>query len=77
MSPALRQIEEQAFQLPASERELLANHLFQSIHPDLTDVDEAWLALADERFQAFKQGKDPALSESKFFDAIEKELGWK
>ncbi|VGO22720.1 addiction module protein [Pontiella sulfatireligans] len=76
MSPALKQIEQQAFQLSATERELLANHLFQSIHPNLTGADEAWLALADERYQAFKSGKEPALAESEFFDAIEEELGW-
>ena len=77
MSPALQQIEKQAFELPATERELLANHLFQSIHPNLTDVDEAWLALADERFQAYKTGKETALSPVEFFDTVEKELGWK
>jgi len=78
MSPALEKIEKQAFQLPAEERELLANHLFQSVHPtNLTDVDEAWLALADERYQAYRTGKEAALTPTEFFDAIEKELGWK
>lgn len=77
MSPVLEKIEREAFQLPAAERELLANHLFQSIHPNLTDVDEAWLTLADERFRAYKAGEEPVLTETGFFDAVEKELGWK
>lgn len=77
MSPVLERIEKEASQLPAIERELLANHLFQSVHPDLTDVDKAWLVLADKRYQALKSGKEKALSEDEFFSSIEKDMGWK
>lgn len=77
MSPVLDRIEKEAFQLPPLEREQLATHLFYSIHPVLTDVDEAWLDLADQRYREILSGKTDPLSEEAFFSSVEKELGWK
>jgi len=77
MSPVLDRIEKEAFQLSPIEREQLATHLFYSVHPVLTDADEAWLDLADKRYQEILSGKISPLSEEKFFSSVEKELGWK
>jgi putative addiction module component (TIGR02574 family) len=76
MSPVLDRIEKEAFQLSPLEREKLATHLFYSVHPVLTDVDEAWLDLADRRYQDLVSGKTSPLSEEEFFSSVEKELGW-
>ena len=77
MSPVLDRIEKEAFQLSSLEREQLATHLFYSVHPVLTDVDEAWLDLADKRYQDLVSGKTLPLSEKEFFSSVEKDLGWK
>lgn len=76
MSPVLDRIEKEAFQLSPLEREQLATHLFYSVHPVLTDVDEAWLDLADRRYQDLASGKISPQSEEEFFSSVEKELGW-
>jgi len=77
MSPVLDRIEKEAFQLSPVEREQLATHLFYSVHPVLTDVDEAWLDLADKRYQDIVSGKTSPLSENEFFSSVEKDLGWR
>ncbi len=77
MSPVLDRIEKEAFQLSPSEREQLATHLFYSVHPVLTAVDEAWLDLAEQRYQEILSGKVTPLSEEAFFSSVEKDLGWK
>jgi putative addiction module component (TIGR02574 family) len=77
MSPVLDRIEKEVFQLSPLEREQLANHLFYSVHPVLTDVDEAWLDLADRRYQDLVSGKTCPQPVEEFFSSVEKELGWK
>lgn len=77
MSPILDRIEKEASKLSPLEREQLATHLFYSIHPVLTDVDEVWLDLADRRYQELVFGKTSPQSEEEFFSSVEKDLGWK
>jgi len=77
MSPVLDRIEKEACQLSPYEREQLATHLFYSVHPDLTAVDEAWLDLAEQRYQELLSGKAIPLSEDAFFSSVEKDFGWK
>lgn len=67
MTTELKQLEQRALRLPAEEREQLAQNLLQSINGQgLGEVDEAWVALADKRFHALKDGTDQGLSEEEF-----------
>ena len=77
MSYVLEQIEKKASKLSQIEREQLATHLFYSVHPVLTDVDKAWLDLADKRYQEILSGRTVPLSEEQFFSSVEEDLGWK
>ena len=78
MSTTLEEIEEKARQLPASEREKLAQKLFESVHnQELTDVDETWLTVAEDRFLAYQSGRDLGIDEKEFFTRVHRNLGWK
>lgn len=71
-------IEKDAQKLSAADRERLAHKLFESVHrKELTDVDETWLAVAEERMHAYCSGQDQGISEEAFFARIQKELEWK
>ena len=73
----LKDIEDQARRLPASEREALPRRLFESVHhQELTDEDVAWIAVAEERYQAFRSGKDKGFDEDEFFAGIRADLEW-
>jgi putative addiction module component (TIGR02574 family) len=55
MTSEAREIEQKALSLSTLERESLANHLFQSVHnQELSEIDEAWLSLAEERWNAYQ-----------------------
>jgi putative addiction module component (TIGR02574 family) len=75
----LKEIEAAALKLSTHERELLANHLFQSIHiKELTAIDNAWLDESEKRYKEFL--KDPSSGiphTDHFFNDIRSELGWK
>lgn len=74
----MNEIEKSARRLPATERERLAQKLFESVHnKDITNVDEAWLAVAEDRSEAYRSGKDLGIDEASFFSKIEEDLGWK
>ncbi len=79
MSPMpLQELEAEARRLPTAEREQLACRIFESVHnQDLTDVDEAWLTIAEERFNAYLSGEDAGMDEDAFFKEIGKLLEWK
>ena len=78
MSPELRELEEKALSLSVAEREKLASELLHSVHnQELNDTDEAWLAVAEERYEAFRSGKDIGIPEKDFFEKIRQKLGWK
>jgi hypothetical protein len=45
-------IEEIGLKLSVKEREILANHLFQSVHDrEINEIDSAWLEEAEKRFR--------------------------
>ncbi|MCC5841927.1 MAG: addiction module protein [Opitutales bacterium] len=78
MNSALSEIEKSAQQLSALDREQLARRLFESVHgKELTDVDEAWLAVAEERLNAYNRGQDRGMTETDFFNRVQSDLGWK
>lgn len=78
MNSALSEIEKSAQQLSALDREQLAWKLFESVHgKELTDVDEAWLAVAEERLNAYNRGQDRGMTETDFFNRVQSDLGWK
>ncbi len=68
MATLLKELEEKANELSASEREILANHLFQSVHNrELTELDGEWLEVAEMRVNALMDGSDKGIEETEFF----------
>ena len=68
MATLLKELEEKANELSASEREILANHLFQSVHnQDLTELEGEWLDVAEMRFNSLMNGRDKGIAEADFF----------
>lgn len=77
MTNEAREIEEKALSLPAEDRETLANHLFQSVHnQELNENDEAWLTIAEERWNSYKSNPDLGIKKEEFFSQIRDSLGW-
>jgi putative addiction module component (TIGR02574 family) len=71
------EIEDAAMQLPAAERELLANRLLRSLDGDpVSEVDQAWIDEAERRFQDHQAGRTRAIPGSQVFEEIRQELGW-
>ena len=58
MPVALEKIEQDVLGLPQHERAFLADRLISSLGDEaLGDVDAAWVAEAERRYQEFKEGK--------------------
>ncbi len=77
MTNRAHDIEQKALSLPAAEREALANHLFQSVHnQELSETDEAWLALAEERWKTYQANPESGIEKTLFFSQIRDSLGW-
>ncbi len=77
MTNEAREIEEKAISLSAADREALANHLFQSVHnQEENGNDQAWLALAEERWNLYKANPDSGIEKKAFFSEIRDSLGW-
>lgn len=65
----------QARKLTAKERELLAERLLFTIRDQsLTSVDEAWVAEAEGRFSAWKQGTTKTVSATTALREIRRKL---
>lgn len=78
MNNSFEEIEKNAQQLSVAERERLAQRLFESVHNrELTEIDEAWLAVAEERVSAYRKGDEVGLSEAEFFSRLQDEFEWK
>ena len=75
----LKEIAAAALKLPSEARELLANHLFQSIHTkELTAIDNAWLDESEKRYQEFLKDTSSGIPHTdQFFNDIRSELEWK
>jgi putative addiction module component (TIGR02574 family) len=77
MTIEAQEIERKALSLSASEREMLANHLFQSVHSqEISEIDEAWLSLAEERWNAYRENPESGIEKKAFFTQIRNSLGW-
>ena len=71
MQSELQAVEAQAMALSDQDRERLASHLFRILSPqNLNSTDAEWLAVAEQRYQALKDGSDTGLSEDDFFKAL-------
>jgi len=59
MSPAFREIEEQAKSLPPEERARLAESLLESLQPEgIVEVKAAWEQEIEERVAAYRRGEE-------------------
>jgi putative addiction module component (TIGR02574 family) len=77
MTTEAQEIERKALSLSALERETLANHLFQSVHSqEISEIDEAWLSLAEERWNAYRENSESGIEKKAFFTQIRSSLGW-
>ncbi len=58
MSDLLKKIEQEALRLSQQERAFLADRLLSSLDGEvLNDIDSAWIAEAERRYQEYKDGK--------------------
>jgi len=68
MSEILQKIEQAALSLSSQERAFLADRLLSSLSEDvLTDIDAAWIAEAEHRYQEYKEGKRPGIPAHEVF----------
>ncbi len=68
MSELLQRIENEALSLSTQERAFLAERLLSSLgENNLTDIDAAWIAEAERRYEEYKQGKRPGIPANQVF----------
>ena len=68
MSDLLKKIEDEVLSLSAQERAFLADRLLSSLGEDvLTDIDAAWIAEAERRYQEYKEGRRPGIEAQEVF----------
>lgn len=73
MSELLERIENEALSLPAQERAFLADRLLSSLGENtLTDIDAAWIAEAERRYEEYKQGKRPGIPAKQVFSEADR-----
>jgi putative addiction module component (TIGR02574 family) len=73
---ALDEIQRQALQLPPHDREKLAGSLLHSLENEpLNDVDKAWIAEADKRFDEIISGRSETIPGDQFFTQLRRKLG--
>ena len=78
MNPSVKNLTEQAMALPVAEREKLASSLLETTHnKELTDNDQLWISVSEERYADLVSGKDGGIPESDFFEKVEQKLQWK
>jgi putative addiction module component (TIGR02574 family) len=74
-SSLLKKIEQEALSLSRQERAFLADRLLSSLDGDaLTEVDAAWIAEAERRYQEYKKGKRPGLGMRDVFAEVDRIL---
>ncbi len=77
MPPELKDIEAQALQLPAQEREFLTERLCRSLDDEpLNEVDETWVRETEERYKQLKKGEVKGIPAEQALAEIRQELGW-
>ena len=68
MSSMLEKLEGEVLSLSPQERAFLADRLLSSLDGDiLTDVDAAWIAEAERRYQEYKEGKRSGIDAQEVF----------
>jgi putative addiction module component (TIGR02574 family) len=68
MPKTLKDIENELLQLSSQERAFLADRLLSSLDENtLTEIDAAWIAEAECRYQAYKEGKRSAVAAKDVF----------
>ena len=68
MSDLLKKIEDEALSLCSQERAFLADRLLSSLGEDaLSDIDAAWVAEAERRYQEYQDGKRSGIDAQKVF----------
>ncbi len=73
MSDLLKRIENEALGLSTQERAFLADRLLSSLGGDaFSEIDTAWIAEAERRYEEYKQGKRPGVSASSVFADAER-----
>ncbi len=71
ISTRMKKIEEEILNLPPQERALLAEHLLNSLDEDEDpEAEKLWIAEAERRYQAFKQGKVKGIPADKVFREV-------
>ena len=75
MSNLLKKIENEVLSLSVQERAFLADRLLSSLDEDtLTDIDAAWIAEAERRYQEYREGKRPGVAAQKVFSEADRML---
>jgi len=73
----LEEIRAQALRLSPEDREMLAGALLHSLDDaPLNEIDEAWIAEADRRYDEWLSGKSKTIEGERFFSDLRSELGW-
>ncbi len=76
MTVLLEKLQRDALSLPAEERAFLADRLLSSLDGEvLSDVDAAWVAEAERRYQEYKKGDREAIPATSVFDDADRLLG--
>lgn len=69
----LDKVEKEALGLSREERAFLADRLLSSLGDEaLGDVDAAWVAEAEHRYEEYKEGKRAPISADKVFAAADR-----
>ena len=75
MSAVLEKVEHEALSLSRQERAFLADRLLSSLDADaLSEVDAAWVAEAERRYQEYKEGKRQGIAARDVFAEADKML---
>jgi putative addiction module component (TIGR02574 family) len=77
MATLLEEIKAQALRLPPDDREMLAGALLHSLDDaPLNDIDAAWIAEAERRYEDCRSGKSQLIPGEHLIDDVRRELGW-
>ncbi len=69
MSRTLEELENEALSLSGEERAFLTDRLLSSLgKEELSDVDAAWVAEAERRYEGYKTGERQPIPASQVFD---------
>ena len=78
MTALLERIEKDVKELSADEKEFLIADLVSSLDAvKLSETDQAWIEVAERRFDELISGKVKGIPANDVFDGIKREFGWK